>query len=410
MSKPVNSTGAQPRQPQAAGLPSTRGRLKAKPASPVAPLRFASLDDVDGPASAASKCQWWSLERHKEKGPSMKEFIRIGVDIAKNVFHVHALESEGGRIVTRKLNRAGMRKFFASIAPCLVGMEACGSAHYWGRELKSFGHDVRLMPPAYVKAYVRRGKNDAIDAAAACEAMSRPDMRFVPIKSEEQQAALMAHKARDLLVKQRTMLVNCLRGCLAEFGLVAGKGIERVDDLVAKAAEADLPEMARQAAQALIEQIERLDAAIADLAKRIVAAHGRDGLVRLLKKVPGVGDFFATQVAASVSNPQAFKSGRDFSAWLGLTPRQDTTGGKTKLGPITKKGNRSLRRLLVIGATSLLRVAHLHKGAVGDWLKAIKARKPFKVAAVALANKLARIVWAMMTRGEAFRAETFAHS
>jgi len=340
----------------------------------------------------------------------MKDFIRIGVDIAKSVFHVHALESEGGQIVTRKLNRAGMRKFFSSIGPCLVGMEACGSAHYWGRELRAFGHDVRLMPPAYVKAYVRRGKNDAIDAAAACEAVSRPDMRFVPIKSEEQQATLMAHKTRDLLVKQRTMLVNCLRGCLAEFGLVAGKGIERVDDLIAKAGEATLPEMARQAAQVLIEQLEGLDAAIADLAKRIVKAHGRDEMVRLLKTAPGVRDFFATQAVASVSDPNAFKSGRDFSAWLGLTPRQVTTGGKPKLGGITKKGNQALRRLLVLGATSLLKVAHMHKGAVGDWLKAIKARKPFKVAAVALANKLARIVWAIMTRGEAFRAEAFARA
>ena len=338
----------------------------------------------------------------------MKEFIRIGVDIAKNIFHVHALENEGGRVLTRKLNRAGMRKFFASIAPCLVGMEACGSAHYWGRELERFGHDVRLMPPIYVKPYVKRGKNDAIDAAATCEAMSRPDMRFVPIKSEEQQATLMAHKTRDLLVKQRTMLVNNLRGALAEFGIVAGKGIERVEELIAKAAAADLPEMARLSAQVLIEQLERLDATIGDLAKRIVTAHGRDGVVRLLKNVPGIGDFFATQVVASVSDPHAFKSGRDFSAWLGLTPRQETTGGKTKLGPITKKGNRALRKLLFLGATSLLKVAHLHKGAVGGWLKAIKARKPYKVAAIALANKLARIVWAIMTRGEAFRAEAFA--
>ena len=180
----------------------------------------------------------------------MKEFIRIGVDIARSIFHVHALESEGGRIVTRKLNRAGMRKFFSSIAPSLVGMEACGSAHYWGRELRTFGHDVRLMPPAHVKAYVQRGKNDAIDAAAACEAMSRPSMRFVPIKSEEQQATLMAYKARDLLIKQRTMLANSLRGLLAEFGIVSAKGTGRVEELIAKAAESALPEMARAAIQA----------------------------------------------------------------------------------------------------------------------------------------------------------------
>lgn len=340
----------------------------------------------------------------------MREFIRVGVDIAKNVFHIHALASEGGSAVARKLSRSGMRKFFSSIAPCLVGMEACGSAHYWARELQAMGHEVRLMAPIYVKAYVKRGKNDAVDAAAACEAVSRPGMRFVAIKSEAQQATLAAHKARDLLVKQQTMTANCLRGLLAEFGLVAAKGIGRIDELIAKTEATNLPEMARLAAAVLVEQLRRLDQAIVELTGKIVRAHRGDGLVRLLTGVPGVGDLFASQLAACAADPRAFASGRDFSAWLGLTPRQESTGGKTKLGGITKKGNRSLRRLLVLGAISLLRVAHRHKGALGGWLAALKARKPGKVAAVAVANKLARIVWAIMTTGEAFRAEAFARA
>lgn len=340
----------------------------------------------------------------------MKQYSRIGVDLGKNVFHIEALESEGGSAIRRKLSRIGMRKFFGSIAPCLVGMEACGSAHYWARELRAMGHDVRLMPAAYVKAYVKRGKNDAVDAAAACEAVSRPSMRFVAIKSEAQQATLMAHKARDLLVKQRTMTVNSLRGCLAEFGLVVAKGVQRVEELAKKATETNLPETALVAGKVLLEQLAKLDAAIVQLSQQIIRAQRDNALARLLTEIPGIGPLFASRVTASVPDATVFKSGRDFAAWLGLTPRQDTTGGKPKLGAITKKGDRALRRLLVIGAVSLLRMAHKRKGALADWLSALRARKPGKVAAVALANKLARIVWAMMTTGEAFRAGNFARA
>ena len=337
----------------------------------------------------------------------MKDFIRIGVDLAKNSFQVHALESEGGRAVARKLSRSAMRAFFAGIKPCLVGMEACGSAHYWARELRAMGHDVRLMPPAYVKPYVQRGKNDTVDAAACCEAVSRPAMRFVPIKSEEQQATLMVHKTRDLLIKQRTMGVNALRGHLAEFGIVAAKGIGRVGELIEKACAAGLPEMAQAALAILVGQLEALDAAIADLARQIESAHARNPVSRLVAGVPGVGPLLASAITASAPDPGLFRSGRDFAAWLGLTPMQHSTGGKEKLGAITKQGNRSLRRLLVLGAISLLRVAARRKGAMRDWLVALRARKPGKIAAVALANKLARIIWAIMTSGEAFRAETF---
>jgi transposase len=340
----------------------------------------------------------------------MKEFIRIGVDLAKSSFQVHALESEGGRATTRKLSRSAMRAFFAGIKPCLVGMEACGSAHYWARELRAMGHDVRLMPPAYVKPYVKRGKNDALDAAAVCEAVSRPEMRFVPIKSEEQQAMLMAHKTRDLLIKQRTMGVNALRGHLAEFGIIAAKGIGRVEELVERATDASLPEMARAALGVLVGQLDALDAAIADVTRRIASAHVRDPLSRLVASVPGVRALGASMIVASVPDPSVFQSGRDFAAWIGLTPRQHSTGGKEKLGAITKQGNRAIRRLLVLGAISVLRVAAKRKGALRDWLVALRARKPGKVAAVALANKLARIIWAIMTTGEAFRTETFARA
>ena len=340
----------------------------------------------------------------------MKEFIRIGVDLAKSSFQVHAVESEGGRATTRKLSRSAMRAFFAGIKPCLVGMEACGSAHYWARELRAMGHDVRLMPPAYVKPYVKRGKNDALDAAAVGEAVSRPDMRFVPIKSEEQQAMLMAHKTRDLLIKQRTMGVNALRGHLAEFGIIAAKGIGRVEELVESATDASLPEMAKAALGVLVGQLDALDAAIADVTRRIASAHVRDPLSRLVASVPGVRALGASMIVASVPDPSVFQSGRDFAAWIGLTPRQQSTGGKEKLGAITKQGNRAIRRLLVLGAISVLRTTAKRKGALRDWLVALRARKPGKVAAVALANKLARIVWAIMTTGEAFRTETFARA
>lgn len=341
----------------------------------------------------------------------MKNFIRIGVDLAKTYFQVHALEYEGGRVVSRKLKRAGMFKFFAGVEPCLVGMEACGSAHYWARELRALGHDVRLMPPSYVKAYVKRGKNDARDAEACCEAVARPTMRFVPIKSAEQQATLMLHRTRELLVKQRTMNVNALRGHLSEFGLVAAKGLDRVDALVGQALEdADLPEPARACVEVFAAQIAALDAQIVGIERQIAGVLAQDERSRLLDEIPGVGPLIATAIAASAPDPGVFKSARNFSAWLGLTPRQESTGGKTNLGSITRKGDRYLRKLLVVGATSLLRVAGKHKGALADWIIALRAKKSARHVTVALANKLARIIWAVMSSGEAFRKENFARA
>lgn len=339
----------------------------------------------------------------------MNKFIRIGIDLGKNHFQVHALESEDGRVRTRKLSRQAMRKFFSEIEPCFVGMEACASSHYWARELLAMGHDVRLIPPIYVKPYVKRGKNDAADAAAVCEAMSRPGMRFVPVKSEESQATLMLHKTRELLIKQQTMSVNALRGHLAEFGIVAAKGIGRVDELIEKAEnDATLPAAALAALRVFVQHLEAIDTSVADLDRRIASAHAQNETSRLLAGIPGIGKITASAIVASVPDPNVFKSGRDFSAWLGSTPRQYSSGGKEKLGSITKKGNGYIRRLLVLGATSLLNVIGKRKGALRDWVVALLARRPARLVTVALANKLARTIWAIMTTGEAFRIETFA--
>jgi transposase len=338
----------------------------------------------------------------------MKELIRIGVDLAKNFFQVHGIEREGAPAVTRKLSRGKVLSFFAGIAPTRIGMEACGSAHYWARELRALGHEVVLIPPAYAKAYVQRNKNDAKDAAAVCEAMSRPDMRFVPIKSADQQAGLMLHKTRELLVKQRTMTVNALRGHLSEFGLIAPKGIHRVEDLLALAeADETLAEEARQATAMLASHIHGLDEKIDGLEKTIARASAKNQTSRLLDDIPAFGPLIASAMVAFNPDPGVFRSARDFSASLGITPSQHASGGKDRLGPITKKGNRYLRKMLVVGCTSVLRVAHKYKGALAEWIVAMRARKPERVVAVALANKLARIAWAMMSTGEAFRTELY---
>jgi len=341
----------------------------------------------------------------------MKTFIRIGVDLAKNFFQVHGIEHEGGLALTRKLTRAKFREFCSRLAPCSIGMEACGSSHYWVRELRAMGHDVVLIAPAYTKPYVKRGKNDAADVAAICEAMSRPEMRFVPIKSADQQAVLMLHKTRDLLVKQRTMSVNALRGHLQEFGLIAAKGIHRVKELVALAlADESLPEEAKQAAILLAAHGDELDEKIDALERKIARASAKNPTSRLLDEVPAIGPLIASAMTASFPDPSAFKSGSDFSASLGLTPSQHSSGGKEKLGGITKKGNRYLRKMLVVGCTSVLRVAHKYKGALADWIAAMKAKKSERVVAVALANKLARICWAIMSTGESFRTELYTRA
>lgn len=338
----------------------------------------------------------------------MTSVATIGLDIAKSVFQVHGVDPAGQVVVRQRLTRRRVLAFFEKLAPCLVGIEACSTSHYWARELIARGHEVRLMPAQYVKPYVKRGKNDAVDAAAICEAMARPDMRFVPVKSADDQAVLMLHKSRELLIKQRTMSVNALRGHLAEFGLVVAKGIGRVDELLALAqADARLPQIAKATVTELAQHLEGLDQSIDAIDDDIARAHRKNPKSCLIDQVPGIGTLIASVVAASAPDPGVFKSGRDFAAWLGLTPRQHSSGGKEKLGAITKQGNRYIRKMLVVGATSVLRVVGKRKGALADWINALRARKPERLAAVALANKLARICWAIMTTGESFRTETY---
>jgi len=325
----------------------------------------------------------------------------IGIDLAKSVFQVHGVDAAGNVVIKRQLKRKGVVAFFTQLPPCLIGMEACGSAHYWARELRKLGHTVKLMPPQYVKAYVKRGKNDAADAEAICEAVSRPSMREVAIKTVEQQSVLMLHRSRDLLIRQRTQTLNALRAHMAEIGVIAPAGTDGIAALVAivsDAADPRLPGVARVALQALAGTLASLGGAIAALDRAILAAHAADATSRRLETVPGVGILIASAVTATVGDARVFKSGRAFSAWLGITPRLDGTGGKVTLGPITKQGDRYLRRLLIMGATAVLGHAKRHPEKQ-PWAIGLLGRMPFRQAAVALANKMARIIWALMVRG-----------
>jgi len=337
----------------------------------------------------------------------MAEISTIGFDIAKNVFQVHGVDAAGQVVLRRQLRRGQVLTFFGGLPPCLVGMEACGSSHYWARQVAALGHAVRLLPPAQVRPYVRRGKkNDAADAAAICEAVCRPHLQPVPVKSAEQQGVLMLHRARDLLVRQRTMLICALRSHLAEFGLVGGQGKGNFRKLVAVLDRSDgqaLPELALSALRLLAEQIDDAAAKIAALEKEIIAHHRGDAAGRLLASIPGVGPIIASALAAAVPDASVFKSGRQFAAWLGLVPRQNSTGGKQRLGGITKAGDRYLRRLLVIGATGLIRYKRKNVPGGIAWLSAMLQRKPARLVTVALANKMARIAWAVLCRGELYR-------
>lgn len=330
----------------------------------------------------------------------------IGLDLAKNAFQVHGVDAEGRVVVRRKLRRAQVREFFAKLAPCLIGMEACGTAHFWARELIAMGHQVKIMPPSYVKAYVRRGKTDAADAAAICEAVMRPHMRFVPIKTEDQQAALMLHKARELLVRQQTMLINAIRGHMAELGLIAPQGsgkIKELIDVIQESEDQSIPALARAALQPLVHQMQTLDEQVEVLDREIRAWHKTNETSRRLATIPGIGFITASAIAATAPDPSFFSSGREFAAWLGLTPRQNSSGGKERLGRISKKGNTYIRRLLVTGATSMLRYARAKTAAGADWVNGLLQRRPARLVTVAMANKTARIAWAVMAKGENFR-------
>ena len=335
------------------------------------------------------------------------EITTVGLDLAKNVYQLHAINGVGEVVVRKTLRRAQVLRFFERLDPCLVGIEACGTSHYWAREISKFGHEVRLMPPAYVKAYVKRGKTDASDAEAICEAVSRPTMRYVAIKSCEQQAALTIHRTRDLFVKQRTQLVNMIRGLLAEFGIEIRRGITHALSLAERVATGDMPGIPALAAKmiaSLAGQILDLQARLREIERDLLAWHRANDVARRLATIPGVGTICATAFAASVTDPHQFRSGRQFAAWLGLTPLQHSSGGKERLGRISKMGDKYLRRLLVVGMTSLVRRAKYKPDAVNRWLAALLSRKPARVVTVALANKAARVIWAIMTHGGIYRA------
>jgi transposase len=338
------------------------------------------------------------------------QITTIGLDLAKNVFQVHGIDA-GEKVVARKqLKRSQMMAYFKALPPCLVGMEACATAHYWARELAKLGHEVRLMPAKDVKAYVKRNKNDAADAEAICEAVRRPTMRFVRVKSPEQQGRLMQHRARDLLMRQRTQLINAMRAHLAELGIVSAQGREGLSELlsvISNEQEIQMPIDARATPMVLAAQLHALQTLIGTLDKRIMAQHRTSDESKRLETIPGIGPIGATTIVAVVPDPMVFKSGRDFAAWIGLVPRQDSTGGKQKLGPISKQGDRYLRRILVVGAHAVLRRARQNP-AKYPWLTQLLARRPFKVVAVALANKMARIAWALLAKGGTYRSPELA--
>lgn len=333
--------------------------------------------------------------------------ITIGLDIAKRVFQAHGIDACGKAVLRRKLQRAEVLEFFKGLAPCLVGIEACGTSHHWAREIRALGHDVRLMPASYVKPYVKRGKTDAADAEAICEAVTRPTMRFVPVKSAEQQAVLMLHRTRELLVRQRTMLVNALRGHMAELGVIAPQGISRVADLVAVLmgeTTASLPALARHALRELAAELEAVGIRVKEIEAAILAWHKDNEASRRLATIPGVGPLTASAIVATVTDPTLFHSARQFAAWIGLVPKQNSSGGKQRQGGISKQGDRTLRRLLVLGATAVIRHARTKSTPEVAWLKGVLERRPARLASVAQANKTARIVWALLIRGGNYRA------
>ena len=336
----------------------------------------------------------------------MQAVKTIGLDIAKSVFQVHGVDADGQVVIRRKLKRRYVSAFFQKLPASLVGIEACATSHHWSRELESLGHRVRLMPPAYVKPYVKRQKNDVADAEAICEAVTRANMRFVATKTPEQQSCLMLHRTRHLFIRQQTSVINAIRAHLAEFGIVAPvgrKGVEQLLDVVANSEDKRIPEVARACVAALGVQLRALKAQILEFDRRIMTWHRSNETSKRLDAIPGVGPALATALVGSVADPKTFRSGRNFSAWIGLVPKQHSSGGKDRLGGISKQGDRYLRGLFVAGALAVIRYAKIHGTKHRPWLTALLARRPTKVAAIALANKIARMVWAMMARGERYK-------
>lgn len=336
----------------------------------------------------------------------MSEVSIIGIDLAKHVFQLHGAAADGTVLFRRRLRRERMLEFLASVGSCVVAMESCGGAHYWAREIGRLGHEVRLIAPAYVKPYVKRQKNDMADAEAIVEAAQRPTMRFVAIKSEEQQASAMTFKVRDLLVRQRSRTINALRAHLAEFGLIAPKGMAHMGRLAALIGDSasNLPDPARAILRDLLGVVAALSQRIDDLDREIKRRARNDDVARRLMTIPGIGPVIATALTALVPPIETFDRGRDLAAWMGLTPRQSSTGGKTRLGRTSKMGQRDLRRLLIIGASAVVRWAARHGAPTGTWLERMLARKPRMLVTVALANRMARVAWALMAKGGVYRA------
>ena len=340
----------------------------------------------------------------------MEKIATIGLDIAKSVFQVHGVDAAGEVIVRRRLSRGRVLAFFEKLPRCLVGIEACNTSHFWARELIALGHDVRLMPAQYVKPYVKRGKNDAADAEAICEAVTRPTMRFVAVKTPEQQSVMMLHRVRLMLNRQRTQLSNAMRAHLSEFGIVApvGRlGLERLLTVISDQQDTRVPDDARICLEMLMAQLGVVKEQILENDRRIRESARQTEVGRRLMEIPGVGPLLASAFVASVADPTIFRTGRDLAAWIGLVPRQNSSGGKERLGGISRAGNRYLRQMLVVGAMAVIRHAERH-GTKRAWLLQLLARRATKVAAVALANKTARMVWALMTSGERYREPAVA--
>jgi transposase len=334
----------------------------------------------------------------------VKQIIRIGMDTSKHIFQLHGVDGAEQPVLRKRLSRNQMVEFFAKLPATVIGMEACGASQYWARELSKLGHEVKLMAPQLVKPYVPRNKNDGRDAEGLCEAMGRPSMRFVPVKTAEQQAALMLTSIRDGLIARRTQLSNAIRGYAAEFGLIAPKGLDKIEPLLARIAQdEDLPVLARELFAVQGREYARLQDELKQIEAKLMAWHRADALSRRLAQIPSIGPITATRLVMKAPDPRAFRSGRHFAAWLGLTPKDHSTAGKTRLGKITRAGDEDLRRLLVAGATAVIQQVRRGRGHPSRWLALLK-RKPPKLAAVALANKVARIAWKLMATGESYEA------
>lgn len=335
----------------------------------------------------------------------MGQITTVGLDIAKSVFQVHGVDATGEVVLKRRLTRARVVPFFEKLGRCLIGIEACATSHYWARELRKLGHDVRLMPPSYVKPYVKRQKNDSADAEAICEAVTRPSMRYVEVKTPEQQSVMVLHRTRAMLMRQRIQLSNAIRAHMAEFGLIAPIGREGLQRLITIAHDEQdnrVPTEARICLQIMAAQLRLVNEQVLENDRRIRASARATDAGRRLMAIPGIGPLLASAFVATIPDPTMFKSGRNLAAWIGLVPRQHSSGGKERLGGITKQGNRYLRQLLVVGAMAVIRYAERH-GTRRPWLVQLMARRTTKIAAVALANKTARMVWAIMTSGQPYR-------